>query len=418
MSTERGRDFRLLWAGQSVSELGSQISLVALPLTAVAVLGAGAFQTGLLNTLQFLPFLLLGLPAGVWVDRIARRPVLIAADAGRTLAMASIPLTWALGLLRLPQLYAVGFAVGVLTVLFDVAYQSYLPALVSRERLVAGNARLALTQSSAEVAGPGIGGLLVSLAGAPAAVAADAASYTVSVLSLLLIRTREPGREPGPRPGMGAELLEGLRHVLGHRLLRPIAACTGLHNLFSNVAMAVLFVYAVRHLGMGAGEIGLWLSLGSLGGPVGALLASRLGRRLGTGPTIALTAWLGAPAWLLVALAPRSGAIVWLVAAGVIGSMTGVAYNITQVSLRQAITPPRLQGRMNATMRFLVWGTIPVGAFTGGVIGSVVGLRAALWVAAVGTALSALPVTLSGVRRLRHAGDLPVESAELAGRAV
>ena len=271
------------------------------------------------------------------------------------------------------------------------------------------------------MAGPGLGGLLVSAVTAPYAVAADAASYVVSVLSLLLIRTPEPRREAGRARSLRAELAEGLGYVLRHRLLRAIAACTGLYNLFGNAATAVLFVFAVRELGLGAGTIGLWLSLGSLGGPVGALLASRLSRRLGTGPAIAVTAWMGGPAWLLVAVAPRGHALPFLIASGVLGSLAGVAYNVTQVSLRQAITPQRLQGRMNATMRFLVWGTIPVGAFAGGVIATLVSLRATLWIAAAGTLLAALPVTLSGVRRLRCVEDAmpdPEPELEIVGRAV
>jgi hypothetical protein len=294
-------------------------------------------------------------------------------------------------------------------VFFDVAYQSYLPALVERERLVEGNSKLILTQSTAEVAGPGIGGLLVSLASAPYAVAADAASYAVSVVSLLLIRRSEPPRQPRARTGLGAELLEGLRFVLGHRLLRPIAACTGLHNLFANLGMAVLFVYAVRDLGLDAGRIGLWFSLGSLGGPLGALLVARLERRLGTGRTIVASAWVGLPSWLLLVLAPRSFPMPFLIASGIVGSLAGVAYNITQVSLRQAITPRHLQGRMNATTRFLIWGTIPLGAFAGGVMGSLIGLRTTLLAAAAGQLLAAMPVTLSGVRRLRRVEDaMPV----------
>jgi predicted MFS family arabinose efflux permease len=236
-------------------------------------------------------------------------------------------------------------------------------------------------------------------------VAADAASYAVSVVSLLLIRRSEPPRQPRARTGLGAELLEGLRFVLGHRLLRPIAACTRLHNLFANLGMAVLFVYAVRDLGLDAGRIGLWFSLGSLGGPLGALLVARLERRLGTGRTIVAAAWIGLPSWLLLVLAPRSFPMPFLIASGIVGSLAGVAYNITQVSLRQAITPRHLQGRMNATTRFLIWGTIPLGAFAGGVMGSLIGLRTTLLAAAAGQLLAALPVTLSGVRRLRRVED-------------
>jgi predicted MFS family arabinose efflux permease len=235
--------------------------------------------------------------------------------------------------------------------------------------------------------------------------APHAASYVISIASLLLIRHREarPARPAGG--SLRDEVVEGLHHVLGHPLLRAIAACTALWNLFEHMGMAVLIVYAVRDLGLGPASIGVWFSLGSLGGPVGAAVAGRLERRLGTGATIAAAAWTGAPSWVLLLLAPRGHALPLLIASGVIGSAGGVAYNVTQVSLRQAVTPQRLQGRMNATMRFLVWGAIPAGALAGGVTGTLVGLRATLWVATGGMLLAALPVTLSGVRALRRIED-------------
>jgi MFS family permease len=402
----RHGDFIRLWFGQTVSQVGTQVSLIAIPLTAVVVLGATPFQAGLLGSFEYLPFLLVGLPAGVWVDRMARRRILIVSDLGRTLALLSIPLTSWSGHLVMAQLYAVGFVVGALTVFFDVAYQSYLPSLVAREQLVEGNSRLELTRASAEIAGPGIGGALVSAVTAPIAVLADAVSYIASVASLLLIRGRETIVSPTRQSsGMRRELVEGLRYVLGNRLLRSIAACTALINLFGHAAIAVTILYAVRELGLSPAQIGLWFSLGSIGGPLGALLASRVGRRLGTGPTIVLTAWAAVPAWFLVPLAPRSFPLPLLITSGIIGSVTGVMYNITQVSLRQAITPQRIQGRMNATIRFLVWGTIPIGSFIGGVLGSVIGLRNTLWVTAVAMTFAALPVTLSPVRRLRSVED-------------
>jgi MFS family permease len=405
-SLSRHGDFLRLWFGQTVSQVGTQVSLIAIPLTAVVALGATPFQAGLLGTFEYLPFILVGLPAGVWVDRMARRRILIASDVGRTLALLSIPLASWSGHLVMAQLYAVGFVVGVLTVFFDVAYQSYLPSLVAREQLVEGNSRLELTRASAEIAGPGIGGALVSAVTAPIAVLADAVSYIASVASLLLIRGRETIESQTRRSsGMRRELVEGLRYVLGNRLLRSIAACTALINLFGHAAIAVTILYAVRELGLSPAQIGLWFSLGSIGGPLGALLASRVGRRLGTGPTIVLTAWATVPAWFLVPLAPRSFPLPLLITSGIIGSITGVMYNITQVSLRQAITPQRIQGRMNATMRFLVWGTIPIGSFIGGVLGSVIGLRNTLWVTAVAMTFAALPVTLSPVRRLRSVED-------------
>jgi MFS family permease len=397
-------DFLKLWAGQSISQVGSQVSLLAIPLTAVVTLHATAFQAGLLGTFEFLPFLLVGLPAGVWVDRLARRPILVAADVGRAIALSSIPITAGLHQLRMPQLYAVSLVTGVLTVFFDVAYQSYLPSLVEREQLVDGNGKLELTRSTAEIAGPGLGGFLVGVLTAPIAVAADAGSYVASVVSLLLIR-RPEHVEPRVRGSrLRTELAEGVRYVWGHPLLRPIAMCTGISNFFSHIGVAVVILYAVRNLGLSAGLIGLWYSVGSLGGPLGAATARRVARRFGAGRTIVGMASTVFLSWAIVPAAPRASPLPFLILSGLIGSY-GVIYNITQVSLRQAITPQRLQGRMNATMRFLVWGTIPLGAFTGGVIGSTLGLRTALWIAAGGQLLAVLPPLLSPVVRLRSIED-------------
>jgi MFS family permease len=410
----RHPDFLKLWAGQSISQLGSQVSLLAIPLTAVVALGANAFQAGLLGTFEFLPFLLVGLPAGVWVDRMARRPVLIVADVGRAVALASIPVAAGLHSLHMAQLYAVSFAVGVLTVFFDVAYQSYLPSLVEREQLVEGNGRLEFARATAEIAGPGLGGALVGLVGAAVAVAADAASYVASVVSLLLIRRAEEVEPRRAGSSMRSELVEGVRYVWGHRLLRPIAMCTGIGNYFSHIAVAVLILYAVRDLGLSAGLIGLWFSVGSLGAPVGAVLAGRAARWLGAGRTIVIAAALYSVGWVFPPLATRGFALPLLIASGLLGSTFGVVYNITQVSLRQAITPRRIQGRMNATMRFLVWGTIPLGAFTGGVLGSTVGLRTTLWVAAGGQALALIAPLLSPVPRVRSIDAAVREYAHIA----
>jgi MFS family permease len=410
----RHPDFLKLWAGQSISQLGSQVSLLAIPLTAVVALGANAFQAGLLGTFEFLPFLLVGLPAGVWVDRMARRPVLIVADVGRALALASIPAAAGLHSLHMAQLYAVSFVVGVLTVFFDVAYQSYLPSLVEREQLVDGNGKLEFSRATAEIAGPGLGGALVGLITAPIAIAVDAGSYVASVASLLLIRRTEvvEPRVQGSR--MRSELAEGVRYVLRHPLLRPIAMCTGIGNYFSHIANAVLILYAVRDLGLSAGLIGLWFSVGSLGAPVGAALSARTARRIGAGRTIVLTAVLYSAAWFFLPLTTRGFALPLLIASGLLGSTFSVMYNITQVSLRQAITPRRLQGRMNATMRFLVWGTIPLGAFTGGLLGSTVGLRTTLWVAAGGGVLALIAPVLSPVPRIRSIATAVEEYGHLA----
>jgi MFS family permease len=401
----RHPDFLKLWAGQSISQVGTQVSLLAIPLTAVVVLHASAFQAGLLGTFEFLPFLLVGLPAGVWVDRLPRRPLLIVADVGRAVALASIPVAAGLHGLHMAQLYAVSFVVGVLTVFFDVAYQSYLPSLVEREQLVDGNGRLEFSRASAEIAGPGVGGALVGLLTAPIAIAVDAGSYVASVASLLLIRRAEEVEPRGARRRLRTELAEGVRYVVRHPLLRPIAMCTGISNYFSHIGVAVVILYAVRNLGLSAGLIGLWYSVGSLTAPLGAAFSGRVARRLGVGPTIVSMGSLTGVSWALVAAAPRAWPLPVLILSGWIGSANGPIYNITQVSLRQAITPRRMQGRMNATMRFLVWGTIPLGAFTGGLIGSALGLRTALWIAAAGQVLSVLPPLLSPVLGLRSMAD-------------
>lgn len=397
----RHSDFLKFWAGQSISELGSEITLLALPLVAILSLHAGALALGVLTALSFAPFILVGLPAGVWVDRIGRRrPVLIVADVGRALAIGSIPVVAALGHLVLAQLFIVGFVTGVLTVFFDVAYQSYLPALVDRDQLVDGNAKLELTRSAAQLSGPALGGGLVGALGPPTAMTADAVSFVVSVVSLLTVRRREP-RVPKPvvRTSMRADIMAGLRYVLGHRLLRPIAMCTSTWNLFGNMYFALLVLFCVQVLGMSAGVIGLAFSIGSVGAVLGALIASWIGRHLGIGPTIVLSAALGSSG-LLVAFAPAANPVPFVIAATFIGGV-GVIYNITQVSLRQAITDPRFQGRMNATMRFIVWGTIPIGNLLGGALGSTIGLRPTMVLGSAGTLLSVIPVAVSPVRSLR-----------------
>lgn len=400
----RERDFLKLWTGQTISLLGSEITVLALPLTAILLFHATAFQVGTLSTAEFLPFVLLGLPVGVWVDRLRRRPILVVADAARFVVIGSIPLAYALGVLHLAQLYVVAFLTGIFTVFFDVAYGSYLPSLIPRASLVEGNAKLEVSRSGAQLAGPGLAGVLVQAFGAPVAMLADSISYAVSVGSLLLIRTVEP---PIPRaeerpPRMMSQIREGLRYVLRHPLLRPIAVCTGSLNLFSYVAQAVLILYAVRRLGLSAGLIGLILTIANLGFLTGAFVAERVGRRLGVGPTLILGAILIGVGAVFVPLATRGAAIPVLIAYGLVTSFGAVIYNVNARSLAQSIAPPAMLGRTIATMRFVVWGVIPIGSFVGGVLGTAIGLRPTLWVAAVGQLVAFLAPALSSVRSLIH----------------
>jgi len=403
----RHRDFMKLWTGQTISQLGDEVTQLAIPLVAALTLEVTPFEFGLLAVLQFLPFILLTIPAGVWVDRMRRRPIMIGANVGRAVLLTSIPVSFLTGWLTLWQLYVVAFAIGCLEVFFDVAYQSYLPSVVERDRLVEGNAKLEISVSATSFIGPSIAGFLAELLRPAIAIFFDVASYLGSVLFLLLIRRPETPPEPhdpatGPRPSMRQDATEGLRYVLGHRYLRYIAACTGTLNLFGNLGGAILILYIVQQLGLTAGTIGIVLSIGNLGVLVGALLSERVGRWIGIGPTIVWSALLSSFSLIAVALAPREAPVPFLIAGGLIGTVTAVIYNVNQVSLRQAITPDRMLGRMNATMRFIVWGTIPIGALAGAVLGGVIGLQATIWVGAIGSFLGFLPVLLSPVRSLKE----------------
>jgi MFS family permease len=398
----RHADFLRLWGAATVSQVGSQVTLLALPLVAVLVLEASAFEVALLTTFDFLPFLLFGLAAGVWVDRLARRPIMIATDLGRALALLTIPLAYAVDVLTLAQLYAVGFAVGVMTVFFELAYTSYLPSLVPREQLIDANSKLEVSRSGAYIGGPGLGGILVGLLSAPGAIVLDAVSFVVSGLLVLRIKGREQWiATAGPRTGLGRELVEGIRYVLSHRFLWPIVSCTAILNLFWNAAFAVYFVFLARELDLAPAVIGVVLMLGNLGWLAGALVAGRVTSGIGVGWTLAGSAFTFAPAGVLVAVAPEAAPIPFLIAAQALGSLAGVVYNITSMTLRQSVTPDRLQGRTVGAIRTVVWGVTPLGALLGGALASIVGLRATFWIAAVGSATAVLPIVLSSARTLR-----------------
>ena len=367
----RHPDFLKLWSAETISQFGSTIDDIAFALVAILVLDATAFEVAALGTVLFLPFILFTLPAGVWVDRLPRRPILIVGDFGRAALYATVPIAYVADVLTLWQLYVVGFLVGTFQVFFDVAYQSYLPSLVDRDQIVEGNSKLEISRSAAQISGPGLGGILVEILTAPYAVLVDALSFVASGAFLLGIRKPEPKPEratvDGRKTTMRHELKEGLRFVLGNPNLRAQAGCTATSNLFSSVAFSILLVFAVRELELSPGVIGFVFSLGAVGSLVAALTATRISRRFGIGPTTIVVAALFGPAMLLVAFAPAgNGAIPFFVAAQLLFGFTVVVYNIVQVSYRQAICPPRLQGRMNSVMRFVVWGTIPIGTLLGG----------------------------------------------------
>jgi MFS family permease len=410
-------DFRQLFVADTVSQLGTQVSLLALPLVAVLALQASSFEVGVLAACDTLAFLLVGLPAGAWVDRLRRRQVLIAGDLGRAVLLGSVPLAWWAGRLTIVQLFVVAVLTGVCTVFFDVAYQSYLPHLVGRDHLVEGNAKLEVVRATNQIAGPTVAGLLIQWLTAPFAVAVDAVSYLGSALFVGRIRRREPKPERGPDAHLGREIMEGLRFVLGNRMLRSIAACTGSSNLFSGISYAMEIVLLARVLHLSPGVIGLFMSGGAIGALVAAFAAAPVARWLGQGPTIWIVPAVTAPFALLVPIA-QHGWLLWAAAVGnSVWGFGAVVYNVTQVSFRQGLCPERLLGRMNASIRFLVWGTMPIGAFLGGVLGQALGAREAIWIGAVGGLFSFIPVLLSPLRGMRELPTRPTEPTDGGGPA-
>ena len=395
-------DFRRLWIGETVSQFGSAISQLALPLVAILVLHASTFEVGLIATFEMLAFLVVGLPAGAWVDRMRFRRVLILNDVVRFAALGSIPLFRLFGILTIGQLYVVALVVSVSTVFFDVAYQSYLPELVDRDALVEGNAKLQASESVSQVAAPAVGGVLIQALTAPYAVLLDAISFLWSASWVTAIKARVPKPERKPDRHLGREIAEGLRFVTGNRMLRSIAMCTGSGNFFNSMAGAVIFVLLARDLHLSAGVIGLLTSLSAIGGLVGSLIAARFARWVGQGPAIWIAGLAFAPGAFVAPFLHRNWTLVLFAAGSLLTWVSNVVYNITQVSFRQALCPPALLGRMNASMRFLVWGTMPFGAFLGGILGSSIGVRDTLLIGAIGGCFAFVPVFLSPLRTMRE----------------
>jgi len=397
----RHPDFLKLWAGETVSLLGSQVTFLALPLAAATTLEASPLQMGTLGTVQYLPWLLVGLLAGAWVDRSRRRPVMVAADLGRAFLLGLIPLAVLGGLLGMALLYAVGFLVGILNVFFEVAYAAYLPSLVPRDRLVEGNSKLQLSASVAEIGGPGLAGGLVQLVTAPFAIAVDALSFLVSALCLTWIRSREARAEPTDQPRfLLAEIREGLRLVFLNPILRAFALASVTTNFFVDMHLAVFVLFATRELGISPVGLGSLYGVGAVGGLVGSMSVGRLTQGLGLGRFL-----VAAQAFVTLAVfaIPLAGRHLWLiVVAEAMWGFAVVVYVINATSLRQATTPHEFQGRVAASLRFVTWGISPLGFLIGGILGETIGLRATLVVAGIGPLLSIVWLVLSPVPGVRE----------------
>lgn len=404
----RHRDFQRLWFGDTVSQFTAQVTQLALPTVAILLLRASAFQMGLLGTLQLLSFPTLGLFVGVWADRYRRRPIMIVANLGRMAVLSSISIASILGLLSLNLLYVVAVITGVCTVFFDVSYQSYLPTLIDKTDLVEGNAKLQLSASAGQVGGPALAGFLIDLVGAAKAIAVDAGGFLTSALALLSIKRLEAKPQSTADPDFFGEMKEGARVVLDSRILRSIAGCMATSNLGSSMAFVVLLIFAYRNLQLSPGLMGIVFSIGSVGVLFGAWVAASTAKKLGLGRSIAISS-IGGIGILVVPLA-LYGPPLLILAGGqlVAGALTAI-YNINQVSLRQAITPDRLQGRMNATMRTIVWGTIPLGSFIGGVLGESIGVVLTIVLGAVISILALFWILLSPVMGLK---SIPAQTSD------
>jgi MFS family permease len=401
----RYADFMKLWAGQTISLVGSGITFLALPLTAVLVLEATPTQMGILTAMGALPSLLVGLLAGAWVDRRRRRPILIATDVGRAILLLFIPLAAILGTLRIEHLYMIVFLVSTLGLFFNVAYRSFLPSLVDRKQLVEGNSKLEISRSAAEIIGPGLAGGLVQLVTAPIAIIVDALSFLASGLLLGLIRTPEPPPKPSePQQNIWHEVIEGLRLVINDQYLRAIAGCIGTISLFNTVLETVFILYLTHKLRIGSGLLGLIFASGGVGFLIGALLPGKVARCFGLGPAIIGGILLAVLSDLLTPLAggPIIVVIAILTTSQFLFGLGLTIYNVGQVSLRQAVTPDHLQGRMNATMHVVTMCLVPVGGLLGGALGEIIGLRPTLFVAVTGEILAVAWLLFSPLRSLRE----------------
>ena len=413
MSLWRRRDFMRLWAGQTVSVFGSEVTELALPLAAVLTLNATAFQMGLLAAAGMAPWIAFALLVGVWVDRrLRRRWILVAADLGRAAILLSVPVAAVLHVLSLGQLFVVAFAAGCLTLAFNVAWGSYLNVLVPREQLIDANAKLMGSYATAQIAGPSLAGVLVQAVTAPFAILVDAVSFLVSALALRSIRAPEPERRLERGPSLRHDLALGLRYVRDDPLQRAIAGSAATLNFFGAAIYAVLVLYAVRGLHLSAGLIGLVFAFGAVGALLGTQLAPRVSRRFGAGKTIMLATIGFPPALAIVPLAspgqPAWLAVAILAVAEAVGGIAVMLFDVNTAALRQATTPEHLYGRTAGAMSFLTQSAKPLGSLFGGAVATAVGLHPTLWICAAG-GLLVIPWTV--LSPLRHAATTAATAA-------
>jgi MFS family permease len=397
-------DFLKLWVGQTVSDLGSHLGHAALMFTAVIAVDAGALEVGLLGAAGIAPQVLFGLFAGVWVDRLRKRPLMIAADIARFAMLATIPLAYAFGALTIWQLFAVAFGTGAFSMLFQIAHLTYLPALVEKDAVLEGNSKLAASHSVAEVAGFGLSGWMVQAASGPVAILIDAVSFLASAAALIGIRKPEP--EPPPpegREGVRDEIVEGTRAIMHHPVLRVTAAANSISEFSFRVFGAVFLVYAIDELGFEPGVLGVVWAVGGVASLVGAMYAGRAAARFGMGPAMTMgLAGMGAAMLLFPAAQDASILALMLMVGQQLGDGLYVIWDVNEISLRQSLAPPHVLGRVNAGFRVAGQGAMLLGALAGGVLGELIGLRPTLVIASGGLFAAAMFVALSPAWRVKR----------------
>ena len=410
-------DFVKVWVGHTISNFGSGITGIALPLTAVLVLSATPTQMGILSALSGVSVLVFGLLAGVWVDRLRRRPILITADLGRALLLGSLPLAALLGILHLAQVYIVAALAGILTVFFNVADEAFLPSLIPPHQLVEANSKLATSDSLAEISGPALAGSLVQLLGAPVAILFDALSFLLSAISLGIIRTPEPRPLPAEQPQSAwRESIEGLRIIRDSPLLRALTIGAAIFNFFGNFIGTLYVLYIVREVHASPLIIGLLVATGGVSAFVGTLIARRVIQRIGQGRAIGGMLFLYGLTGVLIPLAhdPLGLAVALLFTSQLIGDASVAIYFIAEVSLRQAIIPNAFLGRVNASIQFITRGVGPVAALLAGILGTVIGLRLTILIGVLGVTFAGVWLLISPVRKVR---SLVIDPLSLQGHS-
>jgi len=409
----RHQNFMLLWAGQTVSLFGTQITTLALPTIAILLLHVTPFEVGVLAAIPWVAYLGLGLFAGVTVDRMPRRIVMMIADIGRAVALGSIPLAFTLGVRSIYHLYLVAAIVGILNVFFEIAYHSYLPTLVEPGELIEGNAKLSLGDGAAQMGGPALAGFLIELLGAALAIITDAISYLLSALTLLRITARESKKETVRGTNVLAEMREGIKLVLRHPIIRILITVSSVQNIGSSIADTAILLFAYRTLHLTPGIVGLTFTLGSAGFVLGAVTASAITRKLGGGPTLVFSSLLGTLSYLVIPLGLLGAPILWI---GLFRLFLGLhipTYNVNTVSLRQTVIPAQLQGRVAATALTLAFGSLSLGFLLGGLLASTWGLVATIICGGIVFLIGSLPLLSRVIVSYKNPSSAVVSEATL-----